>query len=289
MTCTWSACATCKGLLDLIEWSDTTHPDCSHNADEQSAADYIDAVTRGDDAAAARHGAALDQLDTTNRTRRLGPTALFYARQGWPVFPLRAGDKTPATRNGLHDATVDETAIRQWWTAMPQANIGLVTGVAFDVLDIDFVDKKGVPSGAHELWPLLRDSGKLPDIHGVATTPRGGLHVLLAPRGDGNLAGRWSGLAFPGLDYRGIGGYIVGAGSRTPGKRPGEVRTWSWTVRPSPRICGLPDWPAGLDDHLTVAAPTAPVVPPEPPPPGGPWETWRLSGETVLAPSRRRP
>ena len=56
--------------------------------------------------------------------------ALAYAARGWPVFPLRPGEKVPliakaAGGNGVHDATTDPDQIRAWWTKHPTANIGL--------------------------------------------------------------------------------------------------------------------------------------------------------------------
>jgi hypothetical protein len=38
---------------------------------------------------------------------------------------------------GLHDATTNTDVIRSWWQAHQTANIGLRTGVAFDVVDLD--------------------------------------------------------------------------------------------------------------------------------------------------------
>jgi hypothetical protein len=45
--------------------------------------------------------------------------AIRCAALGWPVFPCNG--KRPLTSNGLHDATVDEGAIRAWWALNPEA------------------------------------------------------------------------------------------------------------------------------------------------------------------------
>jgi len=37
----------------------------------------------------------------------LGEAALSYAAKGWPVLPLRPGEKTPLTVNGSKDASTD--------------------------------------------------------------------------------------------------------------------------------------------------------------------------------------
>jgi hypothetical protein len=50
--------------------------------------------------------------------------AVFYARAGIPVFPLRSGSKAPATRNGFKDASTDLRLIRDHWRRNPSHNIG---------------------------------------------------------------------------------------------------------------------------------------------------------------------
>ena len=74
----------------------------------------------------------------------LGAAAMFYAtRLGWPVFPIKPRGKSPITRNGYKDATVDPLVVREWWRKQPDANIGLPTGVreaggiGYDVIDAD--------------------------------------------------------------------------------------------------------------------------------------------------------
>jgi hypothetical protein len=39
--------------------------------------------------------------------------------------------------HGVKDATTNRARVLAWWTRHPQANIGLATGHAFDVLDVD--------------------------------------------------------------------------------------------------------------------------------------------------------
>ena len=149
---------------------------------------------------------------------KLGPSALYYAQHyGWPVFPLVPGDKRPLTKNGFYDATTDAEQIKKWWTANPDANIGLPTGIAFDVIDVD------LPDGPESLKQMT----KLPDIHGRVRTASRGLHLLIEPTGEGNTAG-----LVPGIDMRGKGGYVVAPPSwrGNPGER------WTWLSKPSPTI-----------------------------------------------------
>lgn len=157
--------------------------------------------------------------------------ALDYAGRGWPVILLhgiedgactcrrtctcdlasndpkagqhpsdcevcRSPGKHPRTRNGLKDATRDPELIRQWYEKRPTANVGLLTGVAFDVIDCD--------DPSHNAWFSVCDElGVDLDAPMVMTGSRG-LHVFVAPTGLGNRAG-WR----PNLDYRGVGGYVV--------------------------------------------------------------------------------
>ena len=135
--------------------------------------------------------------------------ALAYAARGWRVHPLRARDKTPATKHGCKDATTDEAQIRRWWQMWPEANIGLATGYGWWVLDID-------PEGMHWL-----EANDLP-VTIEATTGRGGRHLLYRLP-DGVVVRNSAGIVAPGVDVRGIGGYIVAAPSIHPS---GTRYTW---------------------------------------------------------------
>jgi hypothetical protein len=71
--------------------------------------------------------------------------ALAYAKQGFGVFALAPRSKQPLISaanggHGLHDGTTDLDVIRAWWTAHPMANIGLRTGISFDIVDLDSED-----------------------------------------------------------------------------------------------------------------------------------------------------
>lgn len=126
----------------------------------------------------------------------LGGAAIWYAGRGHLVFPLRPGTKIPATRNGFKDASMNPDTIRAWWTENPNYNIGLTTGHLFDVIDVD--GGPGIRSIAE-----IEDEGHLPPVVARVNTPHG-LHLYINPTGDG------CGTAIrPGIDYRGIGGYVV--------------------------------------------------------------------------------
>lgn len=124
-------------------------------------------------------------------------TALGMPR---PIFPLRPGDKAPATRHGHQDASNDPKQLVRWWSAEPEYGIGLPTGDGLVVVDVD-VDKGGkIPSWA----PATR----------TAATRSGGWHLYFAV--DQEVPNSVSKIA-PGVDVRGDGGYVVAP--PTPGWR----------------------------------------------------------------------
>ena len=159
---------------------------------------------------------AADDAEQARRQQRLaapgalGIAARWYAKRGLAVFPLVPGGKRPMTAHGLHDATTDLDAVQRWWLATPNANIGLRTGLRYDVIDVDG------PAGYLSL-DTLREAGLLPDILGTVVTPRG-THLYVAPSGDGNTAG-----LRPGIDYRGQSGYVV-----APPSRREDGAAWAW-------------------------------------------------------------
>jgi hypothetical protein len=69
---------------------------------------------------------------------RLARAALWYARYGWAVFPLRPHTKEPFAQLGVYNATTDPARVAEWWQRWPHANIGLHCGGAgLLALDID--------------------------------------------------------------------------------------------------------------------------------------------------------
>lgn len=162
-----------------------------------------------------------DRLERADRDRQrtvtLAGSALWYAAQGIPVFPLQPGSKIPATRHGLDDGTTDPDRIREWWTKVPDANIGLCCGHRFDVIDIDG------PEGARS-WCNLDD---LPPTIGAVSTPRpGGTHLYIEPVGLRNSTSQIA----PGIDTRGRGGYVVAPPSMLIAGRPSVkiAGTYTW-------------------------------------------------------------
>jgi hypothetical protein len=164
-----------------------------------------DAMEAGDLGEARRHAAWLDQLGPPPAATILG-AALWYAEHDLPVFPLQPGLKIPLPGSrGVHSASCDPGVIRAWFQV--PANLGLATGHLVDVIDFD-------GPNAHAAWgqlyPTWEDAGV--EVLGTVATPRpGGLHVYVRATGTGNAAG-----LVPGVDYRGLGGYVVAPPSSTP-------------------------------------------------------------------------
>ncbi len=144
-------------------------------------------------------------------------SALKYALVlGWPVFPLRG--KHPLTKHGSKDATLDEQQIREWWKKWPWANIGIATGLKFWAFDVD--TKHG---GDLSLEELEHKYGQpLPDTI-RQLTPTGGRHYLFGLPDDFEVHNSESVIA-PGIDVRGVGGYIVAA----PSIHPDNGKTYVW-------------------------------------------------------------
>lgn len=134
-----------------------------------------------------------------------------YAKAGHPVFPCYAATvderhkaKAPLTLHGLHDASTDETTVWNWWLRWPGAAIGLPTGLAFDVLDVD--NKPNGPNGYASLR-LLVDRGivESTSILKYVRTPSGGAHLYFPSN---QVMGNASFRKY-GIDLRGVGGYVV--------------------------------------------------------------------------------
>ncbi|MFN8188770.1 MAG: bifunctional DNA primase/polymerase [Gaiellales bacterium] len=154
--------------------------------------------------------------------------ALAYARQGLPVFPCSG--KVPVVSGGFKAATTDEAQIRRWWEATPGANVAIPTGIDFKgkrliVLDPDGEDGQGSLAG------LEREHGELPSTRTVKT-PRG-QHLWFWVPFDvqiGNSAGKLG----PGLDVRGVGGYVL-----VPGSAGYE---WEGRKGELPPVAEMPGW-----------------------------------------------
>lgn len=217
-----STCRDCGGLLLVTNPpDDTVHPTCKPRPTklERLTVRWLEAIQDFSQLDADLIEEQINELN--NRPPRLREAALAYAGWGWPVFPLKPRSKTPATRNGFKDATTNLELIDKWWKRNPDSNIGLPTGVGFDVIDID------PPEGPPAFAALLEELEDF-HVHGIVATASGGAHYYIKPdHKRGNKA-----RIRPGIDTRGVGGYVV-----APPSTLGEPeRSWAFTVAPSPDI-----------------------------------------------------
>lgn len=147
--------------------------------------------------------------DLSTRAVLLG-YALAYAKLGFRVFPLWPLKKEPRIKgNWRTEATANADTIRSWWGMWPDANIGLVSGEAFLVLDID---NKNGKDGAASLAALIEKHGGEWPIHPTTVKTPHGNHIYFSNvKGVGVSAGQLG----PGIDVRGEGGYVVAPPSAT--------------------------------------------------------------------------
>jgi hypothetical protein len=82
--------------------------------------------------------------------------------------------KHPSTPHGVKDATTDRGQIKSWWTASPDANIGIATGSASGILVLD-IDPRN--NGEETLARLTTELGPLPETI-TAITGGGGRHLI---------------------------------------------------------------------------------------------------------------
>jgi Bifunctional DNA primase/polymerase, N-terminal len=222
--------------------------------------------------------------------------ALEYAERGIPVLPLHGKlPRIPAAHapgdplyqqckgecgregHGVHDATTDPDQVRQWWRRWSHANIGLRTGVVFDVIDVD-----GTRGRDSLQWFLTEHAGGAP-IGGprVRTGSGAGWHLYVAPTGLPDHIGM-----LEGVDYRAAGRYVVAP----PSRHSATGRPYVWY---SGRGLDTPlgEVPPALRERLTPC-PTdrqrepAPTRPAEP---GHPYGRAVLDAETARIAGARGP
>jgi hypothetical protein len=166
-------------------------------------------------------------------------SALEFQAAGLKIFPLHSPTdgacscgrpkcssvgKHPRTPNGLHAASADAEQVRDWWTAWPDANIGLVTGDGLVILDLDSED------AIQEA-----ESRGLPRTLEVRTAK--GRHLYF--EGEARTRAR----ILPGMDIRGAGGYVVAPPSI---HASGHVYEW---LNADMEVAPLPEW---IDEALSA-------------------------------------
>jgi len=145
---------------------------------------------------------------SSNDTTKLG-WALRAANAGLRVHPLRPNTKIAMIPGWPELATTDVERIKKWWATYPDANIGIATGGTLLVIDCDVKDDV---DGIANWRRLQAEHGGTIRCTPTVRTPSGGLHFYFSKPAD-RIVRNSAGKLAPGVDVRGEGGYVVGAGS----------------------------------------------------------------------------
>lgn len=189
--------------------------------------------------------------------------ALAYAARGWavlPLFPVVDGAcgcgtltcQTPGKHpigqlvpRGLHNASKFAAQIESWWNAWPDANIGIRTGHASNLIVVDLDERALDGREGSVTWRrLLATHANSINVETVeALTGGGGRHIYFTPPDDVQLAGLKDTLG-PGLEIKAENGYVV-----APPSSHVSGREYMWESSSHPEdvsIAPLPAWLAAL-------------------------------------------
>jgi hypothetical protein len=182
-------------------------------------------------------------------TRSALDAALALAGRGWQVFPLKARDKIPATRNGFKDASSDPDGLKRLF-CRPDLNLGLATGPGSGlwVLDLDGAD------GISAFEQIEQQHGKIPQTVEVRTGG-GGRHLYFRLNGE-PIKNRSKVCGVP-IDVRGDGGYVVAPPSM---HKSGSAYEWI----NSPDKTALVEAPSWLVDLVLDRSSTPSTAPGRP-------------------------
>ncbi|MCF8567730.1 bifunctional DNA primase/polymerase [Alicyclobacillus tolerans] len=166
------------------------------------------------------HSSSVPQMERFERA---------YMRFGWAIFPVKSGDKTPATTHGCHDATIDSEVFQK--LCKGPHNDGLATGLVSGVWVLDVDVRHGGDKSLHQ---LIDRYGSLP-FTVQSRTQSGGQHIFFKWDPDHPVASKKD--VFPGIDTRGNGGYVVIPPSK------GLEGDYEWIVPPiRNEIASAPTW-----------------------------------------------
>jgi Bifunctional DNA primase/polymerase, N-terminal. len=108
-----------------------------------------------------------------------------------------------------------ESEIKSWWSSNQNYNIGIITGKLSNLFVVDIDTEEGFKN----INEYIPDSIVTP----TASTPRGGQHLFFKyPIGNDITIGAGT---IPGTDFRGEGGYVVGAPSVN-----GNGKAYEWVI-----------------------------------------------------------
>lgn len=178
------------------------------------------------------------RVDVSGLTE-LGKAAVWYASNGFAVFPLGERSKKPITVNGLHNWTDSPDNAAEGWRKFPNSNIGLVCGTPSHgllVIDLDVSDEK---DGIATLREWEKVNGELPET-AESITGSGGRHLFYRTDRTGIHPSVNHEL---GVDIRSDGSYVIPPPSIHPS---GELYEW-WA---DPRDVGIATANAAVYDFI---------------------------------------
>lgn len=169
--------------------------------------------------------------------------ALGYSRKGHRVLPVLG--KSPLLLEWPKRASSDPQQVQAWWGRWPNANVGLLCGERYAVLDVD--PRHG---GDESLAALVAAHGPLPDTVTDATGG-GGLHFYFSARKVPSAR------PAPGLELRSVGQQVLAP----PSIHPDTGREYVWLAREP--LAPLPAWlanrPGGRGPILADDQPLVPI------------------------------
>lgn len=191
-------------------------------------------------------------------------TITDLATLGWPLFPVLAGSKNPATEHGFKDASTDPAQIAKWMRKYPGCNWGLVPPATAWVLDIDPLDD-GSPNKAFtqdQLFDIASSAGAISTTPGKLNPSTGaftpGKHYWFRQPNPGKWISRNGWL--PNVDCRSKTGYLV----IPPSVRPHGVYTWALPLDCRPEELPLPpEWLVDMvnkDQSKRTFVPATPII-----------------------------
>ncbi|MFD8803676.1 bifunctional DNA primase/polymerase [Streptomyces atroolivaceus] len=211
--------------------------------------------------------------------------ALTWVSRGLPVVPCSRTDKGAMVPGFGKDKTDEDVAkfsdpeqVSQWWSSgrFARAHVGLLTGRGGPtgrgllVIDCDMVKPDtvlperyaGAASGVDVLEAIAAAAGaEWPETYTVIT-PSGGVHLYFWQPPDGPLIGCATGdkptapHLGPLIDVRGIGGYVIAAGSYSAAQGVAYRKVAESPAQPQP----IPGWLLALLRRPAPAAAPRPSV-----------------------------
>lgn len=163
-------------------------------------------------------------------------SAQRYARDGYYVFPMTAGTKSPLVK-WREGSTRSDQAIVRWWTRWPNANIGIDCGKS-GIIVVDVDGDIGMQS-----WKALKvayEQDHCDLFAGRVVTPNGRHYFFRAVDGVINSQS----VLGPNIDVRADGGLAVAPPSL---HKSGE--RYEWATHPCPRCTDVNTYPQWLVDH----------------------------------------